>query len=252
MRITSLCGAMLLPVALSLGACGTAGAESPAPSAQAPGTIWQVSPFALLVRGHYDGVMPLGAIRRHGDLGLGAADQLAGEMALVDGRWYQFLEGGRAVVPPDEMRTPFAEVTFWSGGRDIAVQPGARYDASKQLQDAVDAQLPTLNAFYALRLEGTWDVVMARTYLRQTRPYPPLGHAAADTITLTNVSGTMVGFRQPSYADSLGVPGYHLHFVTADRRVGGHVLSFTARDVRMQVSERPEFTLRMPPPPTAP
>jgi acetolactate decarboxylase len=243
---------MLLPAALSLGACGTAGAESPAPSAQAPGTIWQVSPFALLVRGSYDGVMPVGAARRHGDLGLGAADQLAGEMALVDGRWYQFLEGGRAVVPPDEMRTPFAEVTFWSGGRDIAVQPGARYDASKQLQDAVDAQLPTLNAFYALRLEGTWDVVMARTYLRQTRPYPPLGQAAADTITLTAVSGTMVGFRAPSYADSLGVPGYHLHFVTADRSRGGHVISFTAREVRMQASERPEFTLRMPPPPAAP
>jgi acetolactate decarboxylase len=57
----------------------------------------------------------------------------------------------------------------------------------------------------------------------------------------------MVGFRQPPYAASLSVPNYHLHFIDANGTRGGHVIDFTTRDVRLQVSVRPDFTLRMPP-----
>ncbi|HVH13886.1 MAG TPA: acetolactate decarboxylase [Longimicrobium sp.] len=221
--------------------------ESAAPPAESPSsatTVWQLSPLALFARGAYDGLLPVSEVKQHGDHGLGAADQLDGEMALVDGHFYQFLEGGRAVEAPETMRMPFAAVTAWRGGREVRLPPGTEYGA---MQAAVEAMAPTDNAFYALRLEGTWDVVMARTYKRQTKPYPPLGEAAADTFVIESVPGTMVGFRQPSYADSLSIPNYHLHFVTADHARGGHVLSFTTRDVRMQVAERPEFTLRMPP-----
>lgn len=243
----------ILLAAVGIAGCGQANVEpAPTPAAQpdqasAPATssaVWQLSAFALLVRGGYDGLLPVSEVKRHGDLGLGAGDQLDGEMALVDGRFYQFLENGRAVEAAEGMRMPFAAVTTWRGGRDVPVQPGSQYPA---VQAALDAALPTTNAFYALRLEGTWDVVVARTYRRQTKPYPTLGRASADTFTISTVRGTMVGFRQPSYADSLSVPNYHLHFINAEHTQGGHVLSFTARDVRLQVSERPEFILRMPP-----
>lgn len=243
----------LMCAAALLAGAGTLACADPAPPAVAQETraagapVWQMTPFALLVRGHYDGVLPVAEVKRHGNLGLGAADQLNGEMALVDGRFYQFLENGRAVEAPETMRMPFAEVTAWDGGTSIRVQAGLEYGST--FNTAVDARLPTTNAFYAVRMEGTWDVVTARTYKMQTRPYPPLGQAAADTFAFTAVEGTMVGFRQPSYADSLGVPDYHLHFITRDRQRGGHVLGFTTRDVRMVVSERADFTLRMPPNP---
>ena len=93
---------------------------------------------------------------------------------------------------------------------------------------------------------------MARTYRRQSRPYPQLDSASQDRYTLQNVRGTMVGFRQPAYAAGLSIPNYHLHFVNADRTQGGHVLGFTARDVRLQASERRDYVLRMPPAPAAP
>lgn len=231
------------------GAADAAPASGQVSSTTASTTVWQLSPLALFARGTYDGVLPVSEVKRHGNLGLGAADQLNGEMALVDGNFYQFLEEGRAVEAPETMLMPFAAVTAWTGGREVRLPPGTDYGA---MQAAVEAMDATENAFYALRLEGTWNVVMARTYKRQTKPYPPLSEAAADTFVIENVPGTMVGFRQPSYADSLSIPNYHLHFVTADHARGGHVLSFTTRDVRMQVSERPEFTLRMPPVATAP
>ena len=34
----------------------------------------------------------------------------------------------------------------------------------------------------------------------------------------------MLGFRFPDYVEGIEVSGYHLHFITADRSRGGHVL----------------------------
>jgi len=45
----------------------------------------------------------------------------------------------------------------------------------------------------------------------------------------------MVGFWILSYASSLNVPGYHFHFVSDDRRHGGHVLDHG--DLRAQQLE---------------
>ena len=33
-----------------------------------------------------------------------------------------------------------------------------------------------------------------------------------------DVEGTIVGFFTPDYLRGVNVPGYHLHFITADRR----------------------------------
>lgn len=242
-------GAVLLLA--TLWAC--TGTSGPAPAHQAAGTAWQLSPFALMEQGHYDGLMPAGAVKRNGDFGLGAADRLDGEMILVEGRFYRFAENGVVQRVPDLMMMPFAEVTFWRGGTRADVPRQAGYDV---LKSAVDAALPTPDAFYALRVEGAWDSVTARTYKLQTRrgngTYPPLDSAASDTFTIRNARGVMVGFRQPSYAGALAVPNYHLHFINADSTLGGHVISFQSAGVDVQFSERPDYTLRMPPPPASP
>ena len=48
---------------------------------------------------------------------------------------------------------------------------------------------------------------------------PPITEEAANqhVFELEDVEGTVVGFRFPDYAKGMNVPGYHLHFVTADR-----------------------------------
>jgi acetolactate decarboxylase len=230
----------------SLAACSA----NPAPNAASPGsasaaTVWQLAPAQMLIEGGYDGILSVAEVQRHGDHGLAGADRLNGEMVLVDGQFYQFLASGRVVQPSSAMRLPFAAVTRWQGGRDIHVQPGLVYGGMA----ALTPQMPDTNAFYAVRIEGTWDTLVVRTFREQARPYPPLKIAEQNQVvdTLVNVRGTMVGFRQPPYAMPMTLPNYHLHFITADRSRGGHVLDFRARDVRMQVSERPEFTVHMPP-----
>lgn len=240
------------PRAAALLAAGSLACADPAPPPAASAgsdparTVWQLSPFALLQAGVYDGTMTVDEVRRHGDLGLAAADELDGEMVMLDGRLYQFLASGQVAEAPGSMRLPFAEVTRWAGGRDVPVAAGQTFGAGGggQIRPPADT-----NAFHAVRMEGTWDEVVVRTFRRQGRPYPPLDsavhHQAVDT--LVNVRGTMAGFWQPAFARGLSVPGYHLHVLSDDRTRGGHVLSFRAGSVRMQVSERPAFIVHLPP-----
>jgi acetolactate decarboxylase len=45
----------------------------------------------------------------------------------------------------------------------------------------------------------------------------------------------LVGFWSPPYASGLEVAGYHFHFLTDDRAVGGHVLDCGGRDLQAQI-----------------
>lgn len=260
----SLRAAGLLLVSCALAACDDAEADpskqrsavaTPADSSSA--AIWQLGPVALLAKGEYGGTMTITEVLRHGNMGVAGADALNGEMALVDGKFYQFLADGQVVQPPDSMRLPWGEVTFWNGGSDIPVSPGLVYNGagSDDTIPAIDSALD-LNAFYAVRMGGSWDTVVVRTFRQQTLPYPPLDSAVKTQVvdTLVNVTGTMVGFRQPRFSASMGLANYHLHFVSGDRAKGGHVLGFVAREMKLQVSERPDFTVHMRParPPASP
>jgi acetolactate decarboxylase len=45
------------------------------------------------------------------------------------------------------------------------------------------------------------------------------------------LKGILVGIWSPGFAGSFSVPGYHFHFLSADRQRGGHVLECKALDV---------------------
>jgi acetolactate decarboxylase len=47
--------------------------------------------------------------------------------------------------------------------------------------------------------------------------------------------GTLVGFWSPPYASGIEVAGYHFHFISDDRQVGGHVLDCAGRELQAQV-----------------
>jgi acetolactate decarboxylase len=48
-------------------------------------------------------------------------------------------------------------------------------------------------------------------------------------------SGAPVGFFTPDFLGSLSVPGLHLHFLSADRQRGGHLLECRTSRVRAGV-----------------
>ncbi len=58
----------------------------------------------------------------------------------------------------------------------------------------------------------------------------------------------MVGFRFPAYVEGIEVAGYHLHFVDAERRRGGHVLgSRSSGPLRARIDLSDDLHIELPP-----
>ena len=60
------------------------------------------------------------------------------------------------------------------------------------------------------------------------------------------VDGTLIGFWAPVYAGTVNIPGYHFHFVSDDRNLGGHVLGLETGHLEIGVQVQSELHLAMP------
>ena len=83
-------------------------------------TLYQVSTIDALMQGVFDGVQPVGELKRHGDFGIGTFDALDGEMIVLDGVVYQAKADGRIYPVKDSATTPFATVTHFTKDRTAA------------------------------------------------------------------------------------------------------------------------------------
>jgi len=183
--------------------------------------------------GRYDGVMPISELLRCGDFGLGTLDHLDGELIVLDGRAYQVGGDGVIVEAGPDRSTPFALVTpFEPDGQFSCPRVGNLSDLGARLDDALGQQ----NNFLAVRVDGRFAAITLRSVHRQEPPYRPLGEVVEGQSVWTHeeVSGTLVGIRSPAWVGGLNVPGYHWHFLSADRTVGGHVLDCRVREGQVQ------------------
>jgi acetolactate decarboxylase len=223
----------------------TSGRHRDLPEGAEPHQVFQTSTIAALIDGAYDGDTSFAELARRGDLGLGTFDALDGEMILLDGEfWRCDVDGNASPVEPDR-KTPFAVV--------VRFQPRDRFELERSLdQEALFAELDRRlghpEQVHPLRIDGHFDHVRARSVDRQSRPYRPLTEVAREqhVFELTNIEGTIVGFRFPDYAGALNVPGYHLHFLSADRLRGGHVLDCSPAGVTVAADDETDVRLELP------
>lgn len=216
-----------------------------APLTAGPDTLYQTAPIHALMQGVYDGPTTCGELKRHGNLGTGTFNALDGEMVILDGRVWQIPASGHVRPVADSALTPFASVTRFVPEQEIRLSGPIGLE---ELEKRLDALLPTLNIGYALRMEGEFEYVKTRSVPRQSRPYPRLVEVVKTqpTFELRQVQGTIVGFRLPEYLAGVNVPGYHLHFLTADRSAGGHLLQCRAKKLRIQIDGKDELRMLMP------
>ncbi len=207
--------------------------------------IYQYSTLDALLTGVYDGDVTYGELKQAGDFGLGTFHALDGEMIAVDNEVYQVTADGAARQVADDALSPFAVLTFFEADQTAElVEP---VDCT-QLGDYIDTLLPTTNIPFAIKVEGTFAALKSRSVPRQEKPYPPLAEVVATqpTFEFENIDGVMVGFRLPEYVGSANVPGYHWHFLTADRTAGGHVLECTTGRVDIGIDHSDAWTVQLP------
>jgi acetolactate decarboxylase len=211
-----------------------------------PHVLFQASTIGALLDGAFDGDLSFAELAEHGDLGLGTLNGLDGEMIAVDGEFLRADVDGAVHPVPPEARTPFAVVTRFEPEVDERIDGHPGHD---ELLARIDALLPAGAASCAIRLDGRFDLVRARSVPAQSPPYRPLTEVVAEqhVFELRDVEGTTLGFRFPAYAEGIEVGGYHLHFVTADRSRGGHVLDSRSNGLRVRLDPSNDLHVELPP-----
>jgi acetolactate decarboxylase len=208
------------------------------------GSIYLCAPVNALVEGIYQENITMKEVKEHGDFGIGTFDDLDGEMVMLDSVVYQIKSDGKVTVVGDDAMTPFACVTFYEPLTYDEIDGELDYGA---FQDLLNRLLPSPNIFYAMRIDGRFAHVRTRCVPRQEN-YRPLVEAAKEqpTFDYYDVEGTLAGFYTPTFMASLNVPGFHLHFMASDFRIGGHLLECRTVQARLGVQFINRLELSLP------
>jgi acetolactate decarboxylase len=209
-------------------------------------TLYQVSTIDALMQGVYDGVLPVGELKKHGDFGIGTYEGLDGEMIVLDGIVYQAKADGYLYNASDEQIVPFATVTYFDNDHTTTTALPMNFSV---FMSTMEHQLPTGNMIYAVRMHGTFPVMKVRAIPAQQKPYPVLTEASKtqSVHTFSNTTGTIVGFYTPVFFKGINVAGYHLHFISDDHTTGGHILDFLIPgNTTVEYDVTPGFAMGLP------
>lgn len=213
--------------------------------AQTSPHLFTYSTLDALMAGVYDGDLTLRELGTKGDFGIGTFNHLDGEMILLDGVFYHARADGSVVVAGAEEKTPLAYVTQF---RPDATLKAESTLTLQQLENWLDARLQNPNFFYAIRVDGLFREASTRAIAPQSKPYKPLAEVATaqSVYGYSMTRGVLVGFRSPAFSRGISVPGYHWHFLTSDRKHGGHLLKMAVIDAAVQVQQISDFEVRLP------
>jgi acetolactate decarboxylase len=211
-----------------------------------PHVLFQASTIGALIDGSFEGDVSFAELSEHGDLGLGTLNHLDGEMIAVDGRFYRADIEGRITEVPAKERTPFAVVVPFRPEIGFDLEGSLDHD---RLLAEIDRRIPADTASCAVRIDGRFELIKARSVPRQEPPYRPLTEVVSEqhVFALTAVDGTMLGFRFPEYVEGIEVAGWHLHFIGEDRSRGGHVLDCHVETAHVQLDPSGELHVELPP-----
>jgi len=231
---------LLMVVLMSIAGNGFAATD-----AATDDVLYQVSTLDALMQGVYDGETTLDDLLRQGDFGIGTFEALNGEMVVLDGTVYQVLSSGQVVEAEKSVKTPFAMITVFQEDIQAKAKDVRTYE---QLKAVLDPLLPSPNLFYAIKVEGTFSHVKTRSVPAQAEPYPMLADVTSQqpTFEFEDVKGTLIGYWCPAYMDGINLPGYHLHFLSADYTKGGHLLECALTEGAVSIDTTQALHMRLP------
>ncbi|MBU2703236.1 acetolactate decarboxylase [Sporomusaceae bacterium BoRhaA] len=213
-------------------------------SAQAQNSLYQVSTINALLQGVYDGEVTIKELKQHGSFGIGTLERLDGEMIALGGNFYQVKSTGEVVLVNDQVKTPFATVMDFVPERTGEIHDIQNFN---ELEKALDSIIQDRNYIYAIRIDGVFSG-KTRSIPGKSKPYPSLTEAAKtqSVFDIQNTPGTIVGFWCPQYVNGINVTGYHLHFISDDRKSGGHILSGGVQAGKVQIARITNFEMVLP------
>ena len=199
-------------------------------------TLYQVALLQAFAMGYFDGSVTVKDLKTHGDTGIGSFDKLNGDMIFLDGVVYRANPNCEINVVNDKTTLTFGDVTFFD--EDAGGVFYDEYPTKNLLEKSLNEFLVNenmSNRFYMIKLHGDFNEILLCAAREQSKPYPPLSEVmkSQNEVTFKNISGTIVGLYCPEFMRSLNNVGWHLHFISDDKKIGGHVLELNLKSGSM-------------------
>lgn len=197
-------------------------------------SLYQVSTSSALLNGLFEGTVSFKTLEKHGDFGLGSVADMNGELIAIDGKFYRIAPDGKMNIIPKTQTTPYAVVTFFHPTKTFKIKNITNY---AQLVKALNQHITNRNIPYAINIQGDYNQLKLRAVRGAKPPYPPFSELAKKQaiFDLKNVTGDGVGFFFPPYLSKVNTPGYHIHFITSNRKTGGHILELNIKQAKVSL-----------------
>lgn len=208
--------------------------------------LFQYGVANAFIEGVYEGELPVSELLEEGDFGLGAPNLIDGELTIVGGKAYQSNAKGETFEAPTKLNTPFAFVTKFRPDTVCQLPP---VQSIEELFSRIRTLLPNPNSMYALHITGKFSEMKTRAFppVKQ-KPFIPIARQLDRQVfmKLNETEGEMIGFYMPVYLSGINIAGLHFHFLSDDRKSGGHVVGLAATALAIEIEEVKDFNLQIP------
>jgi len=208
---------------------------------QKDNTLFQVGNASALFSGAIVGDMTIEQLKEHGNFGLGTFNDINGEMIALNGNFYQIGENGKTIIVDPNWKTPYAEIMNFTPNSLIQLNEVHNY---KFLRDIIYPKIKNKNVPYAVYVTGHFAYLKLRS--RSPRSALSTKNIIEKIYTIQNVSGSLVGYWFPEYLMNLTVPGFHLHFISDDKKRSGHVLDLKIETAQFALQIIDKIELQFP------
>ena len=212
-------------------------------------SMYQVSTVQALAMGYTRAVITVEELLRHGDTGLGTFENVDGEMIVADGVCFRAMVDGTVAEAPGKLGVPFASVSRLSGVRSFPLEGVENIDALKTVLTQRVEEDFGLNSMHMVRIDGTFDRVSARSESGQRTQHVTLKDMLQKRqrdFFFDDIEGTLICVYYPDYMDGINVPGWHLHFLSADKTRGGHVFDCVPRRATARLDKISRIEIQLP------
>ena len=211
--------------------------------------MYQVSTLQALALGYSRAVITVEEMMRHGDIGLGTFEDINGEMIVVDGHCYKADNKGNVCEPDGATGVPFSSVAFFDECRRCEIEDIGSIDDLKQFLDLRIEEDFGLNSMHIVRIDGRFKKILARSGAGYRGHHVTLKESLSMTQKVFNfedISGTVVCVYFPDYMDGINCPGWHTHFISDDRKSGGHVFDLSIDKCVASFEKITEIEIKLP------
>ncbi|MGY8872316.1 MAG: acetolactate decarboxylase [Pseudomonadales bacterium] len=211
-------------------------------------SVYHYSTLTAMRKGLYFGDAVVENLKSQGNFGIGTYNGLDGEMVVLDGTFYHIMSDGTVKVADDLKKSPFNALTFFQENEKINLSAQSSLDTLKKTL-LEKLKKSHKNRFAAIKIEGDFSYVKvggataqpreARIPIANLMPNRPIYES-------NNIKGTIVGFYTPSYLDKIDINGFHFHFISNDKKFGGHLLEINSNKSIAYMDYKDIYSIQIP------